>query len=153
MSTELLEAVVEKQIITAIAALSLSGVTVQGFWNPAEAGNAKNSNAAAVANIFVAIQPRSYGSYGNKTCRFNAAVKVGVMPSNDPTCATLAIVFKAVMDLCMAWKADAVAARTAISKANEFQCDGVTVIPGGTLGVTTELWSASLQMEIAGTEL
>jgi hypothetical protein len=153
MSTELLEAVVEKQIMIAVAALSITGVTVQGFWNPAEAGNAKSSNAAPVANIFVAVAPRSYGSYGNKTCRFVATVKASMLPSNDPSGATLAPVFKAVMDLCMAWKDDASEARTDISKANEFQCDGVTIMPGGQLGVTAESWTASLQMEIAGTEL
>jgi hypothetical protein len=153
MSTELSEAVVEKQIMIAVAALSIPGVTVQGFWNPAEEGNAKSSNAAPVANIFVAVAPRSYGTYGNKTCRFVATVKASMLPSNDPSGATLAPVFKAVMDLCMAWKDNASEARTDISKANEFQCDGVTIMPGGQLGVTAESWTASLQMEIAGTEL
>lgn len=153
MSNELLEAVVEKQIMIAVAALSVPGVTVQGFWNPAEEGNAKSSNAAPVANIFIAVAPRYYGTYGNKTCRFVATVKANMQPCNSPSGAMLAPVFKAVMDLCMAWKNDAAVVRTAISKANEFQCDGVTIMPGGQLGVTTETWTASLQMEIAGTEL
>lgn len=153
MSTELLEAVVEAKVIAAVAALSMHGVTVQGFWNPAEVGNVKTSNAAELANIFVAVAPRSYATYGNPTCRFMATVKVGIKPCNDPSGALLAPVFKAVMDLCMAWKEDAATARTDLSKANEFQCDGVTITPGGQLGITEQLWTASVQMEIAGTEL
>jgi hypothetical protein len=153
MSTLLLEAVVEKKLIDAIAALAMTGVTVQGFWNPAEEGDVKTSNASPVGNIFCAVAPRAYADYQTPTVRFSATVKVSILPSNDPAAASLATIFKAVMDLCMAWKADVDTARTALSLANEFGCDGVNIMPGGQLGVTAESWTVSIQMEIAGTEL
>ena len=153
MSTKLLEAVIEANMITAIAALAIAGVGVNGFWNPALTGNIKNSDAAPAGNIFVAVSPRGYGSYSNKTCRFIATVKVSLLPCNDPTATTLPTLFKSVVDLCMAWKEDAAVVRTALSTTGEFLCDGATITPGGQIGFQQEAWTASLQLEIAGTEV
>ena len=157
MSTLLLESVVESKLVASIAAAitaaALTGVVVQGFWNPALQGDVKASNAGEGANIFVAIAPRGFGSYGTPTVRFNGSITLNVLPSNDPSGATLATIFKPVMALCMAWKADAAAARSALTTANEFSCDGVTIMPGGNISVTKTLWSVSIQLEIAGTEV
>lgn len=153
MSTLLLESVVEASLIAAIVATPVTGVTAQGFWNPADAGDVKTSNADTAANIFVAVAPRSYASYGTKTCRFLATVTLKVLPSNDPTAASLGTLFKTIMALCMSWKDDAAVARSALSTANEFSCDGVTIMPGGQLGVSAEAWTVSIQLEIAGTEV
>lgn len=157
MSTLLLESVIESQLVAAIVAklatASITGVAVQGFWDPAPQGDVKVSNIDTGAIIFVRVPPRGYGSYGTPTARFNAQVVLDVAPSNDPSAATLAPIFKAIMDLLMSWKEDAAAASTALSAANEFQCDGVTIMPGGNIGVTKTLWSVTTQLEIAGTEL
>lgn len=154
MSTQLLEYVVEGKLIAAVAALALPDVTVQGFWQPALQGQVKKANASdGIAHVFCAVQPRAFGSYGTPTVRFTATVTVYINAGKDPRGEQIAPTFKAVMDLCMAWKQDAEAASAALSQTGEFACDGVTIQPGGALGVSNDRWSVSIQMEIAGTEV
>ena len=157
MSTLLLEAVVEGKLVSAIAAklveAAITGVAVQGFWSPALEGDVKAANAGTGSIIFCRVPPRGYGSYGTPTVRFNAQIALEVLPSNDPACATLAPIFKCIMDLFMACTNDAAAAADSLSAANEFACDGVTIMPGGNINVTKAAWSVSTALEIAGTEL
>ena len=101
----MIEKLIEKAAIDAFDALELEGLTVDGFWQPAEGGTVKAMESFdGLAKMTVRAQPRSFQSFTSPVAEIPVSVALAILTERAPDGAALAAFAEPVANLLQSWQ-------------------------------------------------
>lgn len=161
--TNFLEQQVEEQIRAALAAAcasvsmpalgdgsgALLPLVVAGFWQPAAAGEVKQSSNTC---LLVKIPPGGSGGFGSQKVTLAGSVAVKVAASDSPSGDLLTELAAPVISLLRGWCESAETMTAALSVTDVFSADGFMLDAGGDADFDTDLevWYCTVNFQIKG---
>lgn len=126
----MIEILLESALCAQFSALGLEGVGVNGFWQPASAGEVKGREGANFkALVDVAVSPRGFETFTTPKAVFSAAVVIVVRRDLCPTGAELSAFVEPVLELLQTWQTDLAAVKSVFTVAG-FVPSGFKLDPG-----------------------
>ena len=152
----MLEQQLEAQIVSAIEALGLSGLTVRGAWQSVFAGNVKNLEEPEDAAILdVAVSPRSFDSFAHPAVTFDVALSLTIRSDVYPSGAALSGFAGPVLDLISSWNLALFANGSDCGLAVEgvFAPGGLQLMGGSAPDYGEGRWTIGINFTLKGTLL
>lgn len=101
----MIEKLIEKAAIDAFDALGIEGLSVDGFWQPAEGGIVKAIESFnGPAKLTVHAQPRAFQTFTSSVAEIPVSVALAIMVECAPDGAALAEFTEPVADLLQTWQ-------------------------------------------------
>lgn len=101
----MIEKLIEKAAIDAFDTLELEGLTIDGFWQPAEGGTVKAMESFdGPAKMTVRAQPRSFQSFTSPVAEIPVSVALAILTERAPDGAALAAFAEPVANLLQSWQ-------------------------------------------------
>ena len=152
----MIEKSIEANIISAIQALNLTGLTVSGAWQAANEGEVKDTEDSSPAALAVAVAPRSFETFGFGICSMEVALSLAVRIDLCPTGAALETYVDPIANLLQTWNLTMDRAHPCgMAVEGKFAPGGLQMSGGSGPDLDREagIWSITFNFTIRGTAI
>lgn len=152
----MIEKSIEANIISAIQALNLTGLTVSGAWQAANEGEVKDTEDSSPAALAVAVAPRSFETFGFGICSMEVEISLAVRTDLCPTGAALETYVDPIANLLQTWNLTMDCAHPCgMAVEGKFEPGGLQMSGGSGPDLDREagVWSITFNFTIRGTAI
>lgn len=101
----MIEKLIEKAAINAFDALGIEGLSIDGFWQPADGGIVKSIESfSGTAKLTLHASPRSFQSFTSPVAEIPVSVALAILTERAPDGAALAAFAEPVANLLQSWQ-------------------------------------------------
>lgn len=145
----MIERDIEAAVVAKVAALGLSGVSVDGFWQRSAAGTVKGQELPE-HSAFVRITAglRSFGTFSSPKADVPVAISIGIREETSPDGAAVADFAAPVAALLQRWQSSVDAVKRDFAVKGFSPC-GIR-IDGGDVAVNDSFWTVVHRFTVRG---